>query len=253
MKKLLAILATVCIVCAFSACGEPTGAGSASGNNSSGNNSSGNSGAAAADLDSTPSGGAFTDTYAYNPPKDNYCITWEYYDENGTKKDGYETYARIGGGCSYLSSYGVYHASDEQQKYYCRALDGEHGDWMLDPGYSYEEWKSGYDEYGDSYGSCDAFEAYFMYYFRIYGFDEIEGRLGDYFVGTENLLGISCWVFDSKGLNAIYGKYWVDPSNGCCLKYMDTETGEYGVVTEYNLNYTAWTNDLAPASYDGIS
>ena len=63
---------------------------------------------------------------------------------------------------------------------------------------------------------------------------------------------MECWVFDSKGLNTIEKKYWVDPSNGCCLKVLDKEDGTYVAITEYNLNYTSWTDNLVPADYSGI-
>ena len=121
--------------------------------------------------------------------------------------------------------------------------------------FSYEDWKSDRDEFGDDYGSCDAFGDPgngFMRYLKAYGFDEDEGMLAEHFAGTEKVASVECWVFDSKGLNTIEKKYWVDPSNGCCLKVLDKEDGTYVAITEYNLNYTSWTDNLVPADYSGI-
>ena len=240
MKKLFALLLVLIMPLALAACGGKEGTGSGGASKSGGK---------------TPSP-KFSGAYQYNPPKDTYFIKWQDFDAAGKEDGNADIYARIGGGCSYAEEgTSVYHASDEQQKYYERAWEGEYSDWMVSPGYGYGDWKSDREESGDDLGSCDAFEYYFMRYFRAYGFDEDEGKLAEYYVGTEKVAGVNCWVFDSKGLNAIYLKFWVDPSNGCCLKYMDTETGgsgEYSMVTEYNLNYTAWTDNLAPASSEGI-
>ncbi len=196
----------------------------------------------------------FDGEYVYNPPTDHYYIAWTYYEADGSGGEAKDIYARIGQGHTVaMEGYGVYHASDDTQKYYERAWEGEYSDWMVSPGYGYNEWKSDFDEYGPDLGSCNAMEDYFMRYFRMYGFDDDEGKLNEYYVGTEKVCGVDCWVFDSKGLNAIYEKYWIDPSNGVCLKYMDTEDGSYSVVTDYNLNYTEWTDNLAPSSYEGIN
>ena len=196
-------------------------------------------------------GNSFSGEYIYNPPKDNYLVKWTYYNADGTE-GGFDIYARIGQGHTQAMDTGIYHASDDMQKYYERAWEGEYSEWMVSPGYGYSDWLSDYDEDNPYIGNCGAMEDYFMHYFRAYGFDEVEGKMNDYFVGTEKICGVECWVFDTKGLNAIYHKYWIDPSNGCCLKYMDTEDGDYAIVTEYNLNYTQWTDNLAPSAYEGI-
>ena len=88
----------------------------------------------------------------------------------------------------------------------------------------------------------DSFESVFMRYFRQYDFDE--SRLAEYYVGTETVLGVECWVFDAKGLNAMTTKYWVDKSNGCTLKMVNGD--EEMVLTHYDLNYTEWSSDLMP-------
>ncbi len=238
MKKILAILVATAMLLTLTACGtsdDTSGSGGGGGG--------GNRGEKAE---------SFEGTYTYNPPKDNYLIKWTYYDADGSE-GGFDIYARIGQGhTEAMNDVGVYHASENMEKYYQRAWEGEYSDWMLCPGYGYSDWLSDHNPDEPNLGSCDAMEEYFMHYFRAYGFDEKEGKLNEYYVGTEKVNGIDCWVFDSKGLNTITMKYWIDPSNGCCLKYMDTEDGDYAIVTEYNLNYTEWTDNLAPASYEGI-
>ncbi len=235
MKKLLTILLAAMMVFAFVACGEE--------DTSSGNGGVGKGGGAAA---------KFEGTYTYNPPTDNFYIKWTYYDASGTE-GGFDIYARIGQGhTEAMSDIGIYHASEDMERYYERAWEGEYSDWMLSPGYGYSDWLSDYDENSPDLGGCIAMEDYFMHYFRAYGFDKREGKMAEYFVGTERVCGVECWVFDSKGLNGIDQKYWIDPSNGLCLKYLDKEDGDYAMVTEYNLNYTQWTDNLAPANYEGI-
>lgn len=236
MKRILAILLAAMMLLSLAACGtadNPSGDGGGGGNG----------GGKAA---------KFEGTYVYDPPKDNYYVKWTYYDADGTE-GGFDIYARIGQGhTEAISDIGVFHASQDMERYYERAWEGEYSDWMLSPGYGYSDWLSDYDENNPRLGSCSAMEDYFMHYFRAYGFDDDEGKMNDYYVGTETIAGVECWVFDSKGLNAIYCKYWIDPSNGVCLKYMDTEDGSYAMVTEYNLNYTEWSDNLAPSTYEGI-
>lgn len=235
MKKISTFLLVLIMTFSFTACSDNS-------ENPSGNDDIGNNPAKAPSFDGT---------YTYSPPTDNYLIKWTYYNADGTE-GGFDIYARIGQGhTEAMSDIGIYHASEDMEKYYERAWEGEYSDWMLSPGYGYSDWLSDYDETSPHIGSCDAMEEYFMHYFRAYGFEDDEGKLNEYYVGTEEVCGVECWVFDSKGLNAINMKYWIDPSNGCCLKIVD-EYGDYAQVTEYNLNYTEWTDNLAPSSYEGI-
>ena len=143
MKKLFALLLVLIMPLALAACGGKEGTGSGGASKSGGK---------------TPSP-KFSGAYQYNPPKDTYFIKWQDFDAAGKEDGNADIYARIGGGCSYAEEgTSVYHASDEQQKYYERAWEGEYSDWMVSPGYGYGDWKSDREESGDDLGSCDAFE-----------------------------------------------------------------------------------------------
>ena len=76
--------------------------------------------------------------------------------------------------------------------------------------------------------------------------------LGEFYAGNEMVAGVNCWVFDTDGYGGIRMKYWVDPANGCCLKYYGrSNAGTYMVfyeIRKYNLHYFEWTPDV----YDAI-
>ena len=116
MKKLFALLLVLIMPLALAACGGKEGTGSGGASKSGGK---------------TPSP-KFSGAYQYNPPKDTYFIKWQDFDAAGKEDGNADIYARIGGGCSYgEEGTSVYHASDEQQKYYERAWEGEYSDWMV--------------------------------------------------------------------------------------------------------------------------
>lgn len=71
-------------------------------------------------------------------------------------------------------------------------------------------------------------------------------KLSELYVGMEEVSGVNCWVFDTKGTLATYLKLWIDPANGCCLKCVDKENGSGHEVKVYNLHYHTWTKDLMP-------
>lgn len=71
-------------------------------------------------------------------------------------------------------------------------------------------------------------------------------RLSYMYVGMEEVCGVNCWVFDSKGAQGLYWKMWIDPTNGCCLKLVDKENGHGHEVKVYDLHYHSWTKDLMP-------
>ena len=179
--------------------------------------------------------------YRYAPPEDNYYIAFEHIYEDGDVDS--EVFARIGR--QYMYSYDTTYSFSFVDFGAEASYDREPGGlWRHDPE------GLGLDMEGDWSKPplpLSAMEEFFMDTFYALGGDV--SRLAEYYVGNETLYpapyestGINCWVFDISGFNGNYLKFWIDPSNGCCLKYEDTEDGDYTIVTEYNLNYTAWDN-----------
>lgn len=186
--------------------------------------------------------------YAYNPPMDNYYLRYEDKSSGDVEACGRigEVYAE-----SYSCSaffYNHYYSDETKMMYeydssaqsWKTYMDGPHDAMRV-----YDEFLEEKAENAAGHDSgliIDSFESVFMRYFRQYGFDE--SRLAEYYVGTETVLGVECWVFDAKGLNAMTTKYWVDKSNGCTLKMVNGD--EEMVLTYYDLNYTEWSSDLMP-------
>jgi len=185
--------------------------------------------------------------YAYNPPQNNYYLRTE--DENGTV----EAVGRIdsifaqhySGDFTYYQYY-----SDETKMHYeydtSKQLWQMYMDSKNDAENSYKEFQDGRASNAANHDTemvIAQFETIFMRYFRQYGLDE--SRLVEYYVGTDTVLGVECWVFDGKGLNGIDDKYWVDPSNGCTLK-VESKDGSVWQLTHYDLDYTEWSSDLIP-------
>ena len=179
--------------------------------------------------------------YVYAPPEDHYYIAFEHADRDGDVDS--EVFARIGR--QYLYSYDTTYSYSFVDFSARASYDrGPNGPWMHDPE------GSGLDMEGDWSKPplpLSAMEEYFMDTFYALGGDV--SRLAEYYVGSETLYpapyestGIDCWVFDIRGFNGNDLKFWIDPSNGCCLKYEDTGDGDITVVTVYDLNYTAWDN-----------
>jgi len=185
----------------------------------------------------TSSAPKFTGNYSFNPPTDNFYVETE----------GSIT-AKVGSQYTYYEKsddeYSLnYHINDDYEEVYTFY----EGKWYHDSNLTYEEYK---EDYLDVY-PFSAMEDYFMKYFRAFGFDE--EKLTEYYVGNEKVAGVDCWVFDSKGLNAVYMKFWIDPSNGVTLKYHDyDEDDEPYEVIKYDLNYTKMDEKLVPSSYEGL-
>jgi hypothetical protein len=196
-----------------------------------GSSSTGNEGASG--------GGKFNGTYKFAPPADNYYLEWSYTwkRSNGELKTEKNFAAGIGKGYApSFSEEGIGYIDFATGKGWMREVTGDK--WYEDD-YDYS------DTQDDSApGPLGTMEETFMKYFRMFGFEE--SKLAEYYVGREKVAGVNCWIFDSQGLNGIYMKFWIDPSNGCCLKWVATESGDVTEVTEYNLNYKTWTNNLKP-------
>lgn len=186
----------------------------------------------------------FDGSYSFNPPQDNFYVK---YVCNGETL----TYGRIG-------DYLIKRTSGEYEYIVCydysakKLAGSENGsEWFFYDGEADEMslWRDG--DYDPIEGVFDHFEEFFLSTLRAY-YGDIE-RLPYYYVGMETVAGVKCWVFDSKGLNAIQLKFWIDPSNGCCLKLYDKEDNEVDFeVLQYSTGYNTWSSDLMPADRSGL-
>lgn len=203
--------------------------------------------------------------YHYNPPKDNYHIKVEYYKDNGSPDISY-THARIG------KTY-AYRIDDHNKHYTLFYLysdvngmgyewDSKKGRWQIYGGNSntddgkwlyneFQEEKKERNGY-DPISGIDNFDDIFMSVFRFWNFDA--DKINNHYIGDETLYpaphektGIKCNQLIGKKMNAIEGRWWVDTKNGCCLQ-ISKEDGSniWFKVTDYNLDYTEWTNDVMP-------
>ena len=76
-------------------------------------------------------------------------------------------------------------------------------------------------------------------------------KLAQYYVGDELACGVKCWKFDTrkKPVSGSVGAiYWIDPSNGLCLKQQATDGSGFEVFI-YDLQYQEWTIDLYPEAF----
>ena len=76
-------------------------------------------------------------------------------------------------------------------------------------------------------------------------------KLAQYYVGDELACGVKCWKFDTrkKPVSGSVGAiYWIDPSNGLCLKQQATDGSGFEVFI-YDLKYQEWTIDLYPEAF----
>ena len=78
----------------------------------------------------------------------------------------------------------------------------------------------------------ETFENTFMRRFRQVG--RTNDKLAGHFVGYDYCCGVRCWVFEGRGFNTITYTFWVDPSNGMCLRCIYNDD-QYFEVTMYNL------------------
>ena len=83
---------------------------------------------------------------------------------------------------------------------------------------------------------------------RFHGLGWPAKRLADYYAGDETVCGVKCWKFDTrkKPLPGSVGTtYWIDPSNGLCLKQQAVDGSGFEVFI-YDLKYVEWSIDLYP-------
>lgn len=159
-----------------------------------------------------PATQAFTDTYKYTPPTDNYFIT--IHNQTG---DFYETYMKHGDEEAFNDGVGFdrfWNVKTGKVWYYCPDAQG----WTDDVDWEFEPLD----------GSCPPLNSFV---------NEVDkSNLSNYYVGKERVLDINCWKFFVEQEDGSVNQYWVDPANGCTLKrQFNSEPAK--VVTVYDLNY----------------
>lgn len=177
--------------------------------------------------------------YVYNPPQTNYKYTVS--ESDGDKY----SYAGIGDlRVSLNHNDGSYEASF-----------GKRGFWggieyLPEINQDYEE-----SEPLDPADAVDRFEEDIVSNYKRNGYssERIIELLRDMYMGNEIICDVECWVFYVKGDWGFTGKYWIDPSNGCCLKSLGLSSGRgYGkqsVLTTYDIHYQVWTDDVMPVPF----
>ena len=155
----------------------------------------------------------FTATYKFNPPTDNFFVT--YTDpENHCK----ETFVKVGDDEAYNDGHGgdrFWNIKTGKNWYYRPDAQGwtDDVDWEFTP-------------FAKSLYPLNAFET-----------EVDKSDLSKYYIGTDKVLDVDCWVFFVDQQDGSVIRYWVDPANGCTLQ-RQAGTDEPRVVTVYELNYT---------------
>ncbi len=247
MKKILALLLALMMLFSIVACdsgngGETKGGSEETKKEETPSGSSGESGSSEDESgnengENDPTGG-YVGNYKYTPPTDNYYIETKEY-----------IMARVGDQFTYIDKEDTdfsYHVN-----YYLEGVWSHwEGEWELS---DYYEWGS-YEEEKDTPPLIfSEMEDGLLYYLNAFTSDDesIGEALVDYYVGEETVAGVKCWVFDSKGINTLYCKYWVDPSNGVVLKYAWYGDVDYeDEILVYDLNYTEMDASLYPSVYE---
>lgn len=155
----------------------------------------------------------FNFTYNFNPPADHYFITIA-----NEARHFNETYMKLGNNEAYN--------------------DGQDLDrfWNIKTG---KNWYYRPDSQGWTDDVDWDFEPLGMSFFPLNSFaNEVDkDSLSDFYIGTEKVLDIDCWMFFVAQEDGSVIRYWVDPANGCTLKRQLNDDAPC-VVTVYNLNYT---------------
>ena len=168
-----------------------------------------------------PATKAFTGTYKFNPPTDNFFITIT---DMGSKFN--ETSMKHGNDEAYNDGQGVdrfWNIKTGKNWYYRADAQGwtDDVDWEFEP-------------LGESFPILNSFA------------NEVnKDNLSNYYVGTETITvgtsqkpsDITSWHFFVDFEDGTVIQYWVDPANGCTLK-RQLNADPAKVVTVYDLKYT---------------
>ncbi len=234
MKKSTVILIALLLTLCFTACDTPADSGTESEKDAvAGQGSGGENGG-----EDESSLGTYQGNYVFNPPTDHYHIKLASGDEEARVGDKYT---------SVTQDYTV-HADFAGQKLYTLY----EGTWYNDTNLTWSDFSDAEEGYPAIWRNM---EDGLIALLRAFGTEEEElgAKLKEYYVGDETVCGVTCWVFDSKGINANYCKYWVDPANGLVLKtdYYRSD-GYIEEIVEYDLDYTTMDPALYPADYENV-
>ncbi len=245
MKKLFALLLTLTMLFSLTSCDFLEDIGNlVSSEEGDSTEPSGNTD----DTETTPSGnnnpvfGGYNGNYVFNPPTDNYYIALN---------DGAVEEVRVGDMYSYFENneqgYSVHVNFSREGKVYVPYQ----GKW-------YNDTNMVYDDYTEIKESCPlifrSMEDGLISYLKAFGTEDDEHgeKLKDYYVGNEKVCDVNCWVFDSKGINALYTKYRVDPSNGAVLKVEYYQSDYIEELSAYDVNYTKMDQKFYPDDYENV-
>ena len=158
----------------------------------------------------------FTGTYQFNPPTDHFFITVANPDTEYR-----ETHAKIG-------DEEAYNNGNEIDRFW-NITTGANYFYVPDAQGWTDDVKFDFEPFGESFYPLNTF-AYEV---------NTDEDLSPYYIGTEKVLDVDCWVFFVELGEGNVVRYWVDPSNGCTLKRIVNTNGP-SEVTVYDLNYTRW-------------
>ncbi len=170
--------------------------------------------------------------YVYNPPKTEFHIEYVDLESGEVYKTGNinHTQVDIRGELYDVTRKGEGYHSELQ---YLPEVNGSHD----------EEYSGEPEQAPLGYG---AHEIELFKHIKAEYAENLQKKLAELYVGMEEVCGVNCWVFDTKGTQGLSWKLWIDPANGCCLKLVDKENGHGHEVKVYDLHYHTWTKDLMP-------
>lgn len=168
-----------------------------------------------------PATQAFTSTYQFNPPTDNFFVTI-----HNTENNVKDTYVKVGDDEAHNDGQGIdrfWNIKTGKSWYYRSDAQGwtDDVDWEFEP-------------FGESFPILNSFA------------NEVsKDNLSNYYVGTETITvggsdkpsDIDCWKFFVDFEDGTVIQYWVDPASGCTLK-RQVNADPAKVVTVFDLKYT---------------